>query len=160
MRFSLLLLPLLLFLSSCKGHRFYWETRFTVETQTPEMKEVLMRAFKLTGKMSDWHPVFGQYCMSLPSYQAHLFVCWKGQMVKVTSSYNGILKGDDIEKKGPRTVHKYLSKVTNQPGYEDHASINEYIDKHYRVKLREDRLLVYGRGSVLLKEELENSSSP
>lgn len=153
-----LLLFALLFLSSCKGHRFYWESRFTVGEYSEAKKTELIDHFKLTGKLSDWHPVFGQYCAGLPSLRAHLFVCWKGKTVKIASSYEGVLKGDEHVRESLSTVSKYLRKVAGQPGYSEHNQIADYIHQHYRVKDREDRLLSYGRGSILMKEELDRET--
>ena len=148
----------LFFLASCKGHRFYWESRFTVTDNSPAKKEVLIKKYGLTGKLHDWHPVFGQYCAGLPSVRAHLFVCWKGNLVTIASSYEGVMKGDESVRKSLSTVSKYLKTVEAQPGYSEHNEIADYIHQNYRVKEREDRLLSYGRGSVLMKEELDEKT--
>lgn len=147
----------LVILASCKGQRFYWESSFRVADNTVTKKEAMIRAFKLTGNLSAWHPVFGRYCAALPSYRANLFVCWKEEELRVFSSYNGAVKGDAHIRTGPSTVEKYLRSVADQPGFAEHQDIKKYVERNYRIRSKTERLLTYGRGSILIKEELERS---
>ncbi len=144
----------LVFLSSCKGHRFYWETKFLVTNQNPSLQENLIRNFSLTDNLSTWHPVFGKYCSAVPSNRGHLFVCWKDKEVRVISSYTGALKGDGPVRTKDATIQKYLVKISSQDGYNDHREIKQYVRKNYRVTGVEERLLTYGRGSIMIKNEL------
>lgn len=149
----------LIFLASCKGQRFYWESRFTVAEASLVQKEALVKAFKLADTMSTLHPVFGKYCAALPSYRAHLFVCWKEKEIRVVSSYSGALKGDAFIRTNPATIGKYLAEITDQPGFNEHVDINEFIRRTYRVKKFDERMMTYGRGSLLIKDELSGEKS-
>jgi hypothetical protein len=154
-RSRFLLLIILFVFSSCKGQRFYWETKFQVREQNAEAREHMTNNFVLTNNLSTWHPVFGEYCSGLASVQANLFVCWKGDEVRVISSYAGAIKGDDTEILGMRTIEKYLEMITKQEGYQEHKAIAKFIERNYKVKNRVERLLTYGRGSLIIKQELE-----
>lgn len=148
------LLMLTLLLSSCKGQRFYWETKFLVNSQNPAVQETMIKKFTLTDSLSTWHPVFGKYCSALPSSRAYLFVCWKDNEVRIVSSYSGALKGDAPVRKRQSTIHKYLAKISSQDGYNEHREIIQFVQKNYRVTGEEERLLTYGRGSIMIKNEL------
>lgn len=154
LKFHVSLIFGLFMLSSCKGHRFYWESKFQVTANDPKIQETLIRDFSLTDNLSTWHPVFGKYCSAVPSNRGHLFVCWKENEVRVISSYSGALKGDAPVRKKEATIQKYLRKITDQDGYKDHRAILEFIRKNYRVSREEQRLLTYGRGSIMIKNEL------
>lgn len=148
------LLMLTLLLSSCKGQRFYWETKFLVDLQNPAVQENLIKKFTLTDNLSTWHPVFGKYCSAVPSNRGHLFVCWKDKEVRIVSSYNGALKGDAPVRKKQTTIQKYLAKISSQDGYNEHREIIQFVRKNYHVTGEEERLLTYGRGSIMIKNEL------
>ncbi len=115
---------------------------------------MLNQEFKLSQDMTAWHPVFGKYCTSIKSDRANLFVCFKNNEIRVVSSYSGILKGDNPTRKLPRTVKKYLGKITDQPGFLEHKEIEGYVEDRFSVKKKDVRLLMYGPGSTILKEEL------
>lgn len=151
-----LALIFLMILCSCKGQRFYWETKFLVSTQNPVSQESLISKFALTDNLSTWHPVFGKYCSAVPSNRGHLFVCWKDNEIRVISSYTGALKGAAPVRKKEATIKKYLAKISSQEGYRDHWSINQFVRKNYRVTGEEERLLTYGRGSIMIKNELDD----
>lgn len=146
----------LIVLTACKGQRFYWETKFQVKAQNYSTREKLVRKFSLTDTLSTWHPVFGKYCSALPSGQAHLFVCWKDNEIRIISSYNGSIKGDASVTTKTATIQKYLAKISSQDGYEEHRAILQFVRKNYQTTLEEERLLTYGRGSVMIKNELED----
>lgn len=148
----------MLLVTSCKGQRFYWETKFEVESQNQSQREDLIKRFSLTGNLSTWHPVFGQYCSALPSNQAQLFVCWKKHEIRIISSYNGALKGDAFVRKKPATIQKYLAKISAQGGYTEHTQLIEQVRKIYKVRNTEERLLTYGRGSLIIKNELSGEA--
>ncbi len=145
---------LLSLLCSCKGQRFYWETKFLVNSQNPSVQENLIKKFTLTDNLSTWHPVFGKYCSALPSSRANLFVCWKDKEVRIVSSYAGALKGDAPVRKKQSTIQKYLARISSQDGYSEHRDIIGFVKKHYRITGEEERLLTYGRGSLMIKNEL------
>lgn len=150
MRFIIILL--LFTLSACKGTRFYWETRYDLRDTHNHLS--FMKKFNLTVSMSDWHPVFGKYCSSYKSHIAHLFVCLKGNDLRIVSSYPGILKGDNPVSDNPGTIDKYLERVRNIPGYQEHSDIKEYVEKELKARMKLERLLSYGKGSLIIKEEL------
>lgn len=156
LRFPVFLILSLVLLSSCKGQRFYWESKFFVSESNPVLQENLIKRFSLTDNLSTWHPVFGKYCSAVPSNRGHLFVCWKDKEVRVISSYNGALKGDDPIRKKQSTIQKYLAKISSQDGYKDHWEINRFVRQNYRVTGEEERLLTYGRGSIMIKNELSD----
>ena len=99
-------------------------------------------------------PVFGKYCSALPSNRAHLFVCWKDREVRIISSYVGALKGSAPVRTKEATIQKYLQKISSEEGYQEHREIILYVRKHYRINAEEERLLTYGRGSIMIKNEL------
>ena len=142
----------LFMLSACKGNRFYWETRYHLNGSHDHL--TFMKQFNLTVNMSDWHPVFGKYCSSYKSHLAHLFVCLKGQELRIVSSYPGILKGDNPISDNPATVEKYLERVVNIPGFHEHSVIKKHVEDILKGKMKDERLLTYGRGSLIIKEEL------
>lgn len=148
----------LFLLCSCKGQRFYWESKFRVQSQNGLVRDDLIKKFALTDNLSTWHPVFGKFCRALPSTRAHLFVCWKEDEVRVVSSYSGSLKGDEPVRAKKRTIEKYLVNISKQDGHVEHRQIMEYIRKNYRVRNEEERLLTYGRGSIIIKSELSGES--
>lgn len=145
---------ILFIISSCQGTRFYWETRYEVTQRISQDQTLLNQQFELTQDMTAWHPVFGKYCTSLKSNRANLFVCFKNNEIRIVSSYSGILKGDIPIRKLPRTVKKYLSKISDQPGFLEHREIEGYIEDRFPVKAKHVRLMMYGPGSTILKEEL------
>lgn len=149
----LLTLQILFILSSCQGTRFYWETRYET-TRLSNDQITLNQKFKLTKEMSAWHPVFGKYCSSLESDKANLFVCFKGNEVRIISSYSGILKGDLPVRRNPDTIRKYLTMIKDRPGFREHFEIEKYIEAQFEVTKKDVRLLMYGPGSSILKEEL------
>lgn len=149
LHFSILILVL-----SCQGTRFYWETKFEVNSRKSGDQVTLNQAFQLTKDMSSWHPVFGKYCLSLDSTKANLFVCFKKNEIRIVSSYSGILKGNGPIRKKPDTVRKYLNRVKEEPGFKEHWELEKYVEKHFDVKTKDVRLLLYGPGSSILKEEL------
>ena len=113
-----------------------------------------MKQFQLTVNMTDWHPVFGKYCSSYKSHIAHLFVCLRGNELRIVSSYPGILKGDDPISDRPETIVKYLERVKGIPGNQEHIDIRSYVKNTLKGKLINERLLTYGKGSLIIKEEL------
>jgi len=147
-----IIILLLFSLSACKGTRFYWETRYDMTDSHNHL--AFMKKFNLTVSMSDWHPVFGKYCSSYKSHIAHLFVCLKGNELRIVSSYPGILKGDNPVSDNAGTVGKYLERVRNIPGYQEHSDIKAYVENELRAKMKMERLLTYGKGSLIIKEEL------
>ncbi|MES2525494.1 MAG: hypothetical protein V4598_00340 [Bdellovibrionota bacterium] len=149
-----LLITILFLFTSCQGTRFYWETRYEVTQWDSQDQAKLNQEFKINQDMSAWHPVFGKYCSSLKSDRANLFVCFKNNEIRIVSSYSGILKGDKPIRKLPRTVKKYLTKIQDQPGFLEHREIEGYIEDRLKVKTKFVRLLMYGPGSTILKDEL------
>ncbi len=149
------MIPLLVlfFLTSCQGTRFYWETRYEV-TRLTQDQLMLNQKLKLTKEMSAWHPIFGKYCSSLDSDKANLFVCFKEDEIRIVSSYPGILKGDLPVRKNPDTIRKYLTIIKDQPGFREHFEAEKYIETQFEVKKKDVRLLMYGPGSSILKDEL------
>lgn len=139
-------------LSSCKGTRFYWETQYRLPPSHDHL--AFMKQFNLTVNMSDWHPVFGKYCSSYKSHLAHLFVCLQGQDLRIVSSYPGILKGDDAINENQPTIIKYLERVVNVPGYHEHSVIKKHVVEILKAQMTKERLLTYGNGSLIIKEEL------
>jgi hypothetical protein len=150
----ILLLAMLFTFASCKGTRFYWESNLTLKSFTASDWHSLQTAFALDAELSGWHPVFGKYCMGLKSTEAHLFVCHKKDEIRIVSSYEGILKGDAPVTTASKTLEKYLHAVSDKPGYDTHIDIKSWIMKKYTVLRHSDRLLNYGRGSFILKDEL------
>lgn len=153
MRFIVLLL--LFSFSACKGTRFYWETKYQLRDTHDHL--AFMKKFHLTVSMSDWHPVFGRHCSSYKSHLAHLFVCLQGQELRIVSSYPGILKGDNAISDIPSTVEKYLERVKNIPGYPEHMQLKKHVEEVMNAKMTGERLLSYGKGSLIIKEELSRS---
>ncbi len=142
-------------LSSCKGTRFYWETKYLLPDSHNHL--AFMKKFNLTVNMSDWHPVFGKYCSSYKSHLAHLFVCLQTNEIRIVSSYPGILKGDNPISDNPDTLEKYLERVRNIPGYQEHMEIKKYFGEARGARLKSERLLTYGKGSLIIKEELSHA---
>lgn len=151
----IIVLLLLISLSACKGTRFYWETKYQLRDQHDHL--AFMKKFQLTVSMSDWHPVFGRHCSSYKSHLAHLFVCLQGQELRIVSSYPGILKGDNAISENPSTVEKYLERVRNIPGYREHIQLKKHVEEVMNAKLTGERLLTYGNGSLIIKEELSRA---
>lgn len=146
---------LALFLSiSCQGTRFYWETKYEVTGLITPDQQTLNQKFQLTKDMTAWHPIFGKYCAALYSDRANLFVCFKNNEIRIVSSYPGILKGNNPIRKFPDTVKKYLSKIKEEPGFNDHSAIEKFIENRFKVTNKNVRLLKYGQGSSILKDEL------
>lgn len=148
----ILFLLILFSLSACKGTRFYWETKYLLPDSYNHL--TFMKKFNLTVNMSDWHPVFGKYCSSYKSHLAHLFVCLQGKELRIVSSYPGILKGDNPISDNPATIEKYRERVRNIPGYQEHMDIKKHVEEVMKGKLKNERLLTYGKGSLIIKEEL------
>lgn len=144
----------LLLLTSCKGTRFYWESKFSVESVTETQKKALRKNFDVTTDLTSWHPVYGRHCSGLKAHLAHLFVCWKGNELRIVSSYPGILKGDRPVRKKLSTVNKYIDSTANYPGHSEHRAISEYVEKTFRVLKKSERILMYGKGSLIIKDEL------
>ncbi len=149
-----LLIFSLFFFASCKGTRFYIESRFIIPAFSAKDRLTLTQKFNLTGEMNSWHPVFGQYCTMLKDPLTHLFVCVKGQELRIVSSYPGALKGDAPIRKQPSTIEKYKKKIHDLPGAREHQEIWEYVTRNFVVQEMYERLLRYGSGSLKIKEEL------
>ncbi|MFL5784525.1 MAG: hypothetical protein ACJ76H_07955 [Bacteriovoracaceae bacterium] len=152
--FRFILLAMLMTLASCKGTRFYWESKLTMKHFSGADWHTLKTSFDLNSELSGWHPVFGKYCSGLNSRDAHLFVCWKKNELRIVSSYPGILKGDDAITTAHETLEKYLHAASSEPGYNTHIDIKSWILRKYSVSQHSDRLLTYGKGSFIIKDEL------
>lgn len=70
------------------------------------------------------------------------------------SSYPGILKGDDAINESQPTIIKYLERVGNIPGHHEHSVIKKHVEEILKAHLMKERLLTYGKGSLIMKEEL------